>query len=858
MNNNTNANGATFDPYLTWLGIRDPQRPPNHYRLLGLELFENDPEVIASAADRQMTYVRTYQAGQQGEHSQRLLTELTTAKLCLLKPERKRDYDSRLQAAQKPAPLPPTQQSQARPPVSAMPPVNPTARQPMYPAGQPAMQPRPPHPAYAQPVPQAAAGEAYQDGNSPFGSSPVSYRGSSARPAKKNAVMQWSIVGGLVLATIVLAVILANKFSAPETTPIASNPTPPKVTPTATNNPATTPGVVTPPVTNGVTQPGTETTEPTNTEPKNTEPKNSTPSTEPANPGKSPALDPTKQRPGPVKAPLPNVALPGTEEPTPTQPSPMNPASVNPQPMNPVPAVNPMNPAVSAATVPATTTPPANPAPPAVAMTNNDPLNSLPTSSGNNPTEPQPANPLNPMPAPTNPLAMPNPLDPNPLGVNPPNGEMAKPAAPRRPLPSAKEITENRVNVRDVFKTDYASRDPNARNALGKRLLTLARESTTKPAMMYTTYDEARIVSAEVNDLETAFAAHEELTREFAIDRDKDLLETIKAIAKNAVSMNSENAGSVLDIIYESVTAAILDQRLDSAEQLLRYVSNFSPRVPDKVSREVGFRDLQKKVGEHKAFAIKNKDYKEALAKNPSDGDANLELGKFWAFQQGNFEKGLAYLAKGSDTEIREAANRELTIKPDSPEFVKVADAWWEAANKLAPEPRSTVKIHAAYSYAQALPSLKALERGLAESRINEAYKSFKPNNREVKELIKLLLTRVNWKMDWKSKSQLEPVLTFKTTGICDSFEYPTWKLLDNYYVVCFRDRSNPDRSGNPFANRFRRGPSGNNNNNDNNSSKSLDTTKNVMQIAVTANRIEVRVLNDEGKLRNEGTGTPE
>ena len=31
-----------FDPYYRWLGIRDQQRPPNFYRLLGLELFEDD------------------------------------------------------------------------------------------------------------------------------------------------------------------------------------------------------------------------------------------------------------------------------------------------------------------------------------------------------------------------------------------------------------------------------------------------------------------------------------------------------------------------------------------------------------------------------------------------------------------------------------------------------------------------------------------------------------------------------------------------------------------------------------------------------------------------------------------------
>lgn len=87
-----------FDPYLHWLGIRDPQRPPNHYRLLGLELFEGDAEVIGNAADRQMAHVRTYQGGRHAAESQRVLNELAGAKLCLLNPQKKSAYDAQLRA----------------------------------------------------------------------------------------------------------------------------------------------------------------------------------------------------------------------------------------------------------------------------------------------------------------------------------------------------------------------------------------------------------------------------------------------------------------------------------------------------------------------------------------------------------------------------------------------------------------------------------------------------------------------------------------------------------------------------------------------------------------------------------------
>lgn len=86
----------SFDPYHKWLGISPKDQPPHHYRLLALELFESDPDVIESAADQRMAHVRTFQAGQNSALSQQILNELSAAKLCLLNPPKKADYDRQL------------------------------------------------------------------------------------------------------------------------------------------------------------------------------------------------------------------------------------------------------------------------------------------------------------------------------------------------------------------------------------------------------------------------------------------------------------------------------------------------------------------------------------------------------------------------------------------------------------------------------------------------------------------------------------------------------------------------------------------------------------------------------------------
>ena len=63
----------TFDAYHIWLGIPRKNQPPNHYCLLGIELFEESAEVISNAADQRMVHLRGFQNGPHSALSQKLL-----------------------------------------------------------------------------------------------------------------------------------------------------------------------------------------------------------------------------------------------------------------------------------------------------------------------------------------------------------------------------------------------------------------------------------------------------------------------------------------------------------------------------------------------------------------------------------------------------------------------------------------------------------------------------------------------------------------------------------------------------------------------------------------------------------------
>ena len=78
-----------FNPYHKWLGIPLNQQPANHYRLLGLEPGECDPDVIAHAAEQRMMHLKSIPSGPYGDLSRSLVDEISRACSCLLDSEQK-------------------------------------------------------------------------------------------------------------------------------------------------------------------------------------------------------------------------------------------------------------------------------------------------------------------------------------------------------------------------------------------------------------------------------------------------------------------------------------------------------------------------------------------------------------------------------------------------------------------------------------------------------------------------------------------------------------------------------------------------------------------------------------------------
>lgn len=87
-----------YERYHKLLGISPRDQPPTAYRLLGIDLFESDREVIDAAANKQMGYLQSCCNGKHAVAAEGLLNEVAEARLRLLSPASKAQYDQELRA----------------------------------------------------------------------------------------------------------------------------------------------------------------------------------------------------------------------------------------------------------------------------------------------------------------------------------------------------------------------------------------------------------------------------------------------------------------------------------------------------------------------------------------------------------------------------------------------------------------------------------------------------------------------------------------------------------------------------------------------------------------------------------------
>ncbi|QDT18978.1 hypothetical protein HG66A1_07410 [Gimesia chilikensis] len=151
----------------------------------------------------------------------------------------------------------------------------------------------------------------------------------------------------------------------------------------------------------------------------------------------------------------------------------------------------------------------------------------------------------------------------------------------------------------------------------------------------------------------------------------------------------------------------------DDYEQALRLLTE-KRVIAVKVKNQFLLQEILaeiKEVNRLKREFSKVREKAETLKTKPGDPEANEKVGLFYCAEKGDWIAGLNMLSKSGDSGLRQAALDDLK-QPETPAHrMKLADAWWEQAEKEKDQIRKAFLLRGRYWYLSARPGLTELER---------------------------------------------------------------------------------------------------------------------------------------------------
>ena len=293
--------------------------------------------------------------------------------------------------------------------------------------------------------------------------------------------------------------------------------------------------------------------------------------------------------------------------------------------------------------------------------------------------------------------------------------------ATRVAVPSAAEQEAAMKQAQDLYRDEFAkAKTPKTREALATELLAKAKQQAAGDAAgAFVLLRLTRDLAVQAGDGATAISAIDAMTEKFELDglaMKTDVLADLARKAHMPVDHLSI-AQQAADLMDDAFAAGNYPQaahlgKLATAEGQKAHDRDIVLQARSRLKEVQG----AIKLGEDFQAA------RTKLADQPDDADANTIAASYYCFLKNDWDKGLPYLAKGHDATLKALAQRELQEKPKDPaDRVKLADAWWDLAQKADSRRKEKMLLHAGAWYAKAQPALPAgMVKLKVEKRLDE------------------------------------------------------------------------------------------------------------------------------------------
>lgn len=319
---------------------------------------------------------------------------------------------------------------------------------------------------------------------------------------------------------------------------------------------------------------------------------------------------------------------------------------------------------------------------------------------------------------PPKPATRPAAAVPGALPATSPASPQATPSAPPQPsrlaIPAKLAQAGSRENLADVFAAELKDASPAGRRKLAGSLIDMLARTTQNPADQYVLLIGAINAAKEGSDLKQCGTAADLLGQIFDVDAFP--LKVDAALTMNLAASKSEIPGNVrasLDLLDPLIAAEDLGvaARICQKVKPLPVDATLSALVARRIKDLDTLRVEYERVAPHQA----------TLKTKPDDPTANLAVGHYYCLVRDEWDKGVAYLAKGSDADLKKAAVDELQGANTASTNELLGDGWWAVGEKQSESIRPKVRAHAVQFYEKAIQGSSGLARVKMEHRIAEA-----------------------------------------------------------------------------------------------------------------------------------------
>ncbi len=240
--------------------------------------------------------------------------------------------------------------------------------------------------------------------------------------------------------------------------------------------------------------------------------------------------------------------------------------------------------------------------------------------------------------------------------------------------PDANAQKETLKVIKDLFKDEYAKKNPADQAALAQKLLQKGIETNDDAVSKFVLLKEARDVATAAGDGDTALRAAGEMGRAFAVDGTALKLAVVTKMA--STTRDAEVARTLAKACIALVSDAVKADAYDAATSTLTKADGLA-RAAQDATLAARLADLKKDVGSLKDEYTRVK----PMLEKPGSGDGEA-VGRYLCFVKGDWDAGLPHLVSGAKGPLKALVEKDVLNPVEADKQVDVAEGWADLAQK--------------------------------------------------------------------------------------------------------------------------------------------------------------------------------